>query len=1092
LVTKVRRRLRRSTMVAVAAQVVVVILVVGGALIPLEQRTIDSGPNLPPSIPEDYVLRITGSTLWDNVNKDLVHPVHIFDGGILKIRNSEVRMYLEDLAIEGDTFLKVFEGGSLQLENSTVTLVVDDRLSGAVILKNNYDIDPGLTRVVNLEWATSPTLELDVNWRASANVWILAQEDFHAPLKKVAKLTRGDDLDGRWEHFSIPLDDHVGKIVKLGIYPEYLDPDPNLGILVSGATVMDGGGELKGDLQFTGDPVEDGWHRDNSRILSSYSRVSKWARVPLIDCAGTLQVRDSTLTAPPTVPRGHQLSYDWSMVSASPLKTGSVLLDGAVTGGHLLVSGGALEIERSNISDVPIIATSANIHVSQSELSGVTELVTLFDVYGTIESTELTGVSSEPGERSDCLGKARLPPRQNWGIGVEGNSTIGTLGLYDCVFNGQGTALSLLDASAVVEGNEFKGVEGIAIWEHSTDGAPPTENHWKLNTFSNVKGSRYIATTSATVWAWYDPSNLINPRDDHLAITVPHLPYDEMIQASYDSVLLAMPRYLLDGNGVGGLVDNVTITIDDGFSPPTDLVLNSSMKQQVFLRDEVLFPGSDYFEYFGAWTDLQATDICGTVDIVCTIEYLIVEGPGLIFLDLRLDGELIGSTDVYRNVEGYVLYMAEFHHIQPIPSGPSLLNVTLTSYDANGTDEHVFDTYETTIFRVTDINDTEAAIDALEDQWTWLVVDPGVHLDLAGVSPSTSPFTGVHVLRMTPFEGSTIEVHDLDVQNLSIGVRGNGTLKVHSIDTDRIRIVAKGARLEMVDISCGDIYLDMTQSMTQMVRTTTSGKLEIYLVNSTLSVEDSVIVLVERQTRQGTYNGVLEVKDSTISGATPTPDQYNLTLAGRYSSTYSFEGVVFEDIVVVISQDDDTALKDLKVDVHNCTFTGETSVLAIVFYYNNGEYTLPHNISLGEVDIHISRNTFSGVRSGLVISHPYKDARVEDNVFSDGAMYYAQFFPDIWYERRAVSFINGEGVTTGPILGGVMIGRDPEVFVDTTENPERLSTPGELLIALRAGSYYWPDEILWFATIDPSSPPAWIPEVDWGPFDFQQFLKKRR
>jgi hypothetical protein len=705
----------------------------------------------------------------------------------------------------------------------------------------------------------------------------------------------------------------------------------------------------------------------------------------------------------------------------------------------------------------------------------------------------LTDTGTDVVERNDCLGTARLPNRQRWGIGVEGNLSNQSMVITDCTFKGHETALDLYDASVVVEGNEFLETKGVAIWVHSTEWTPPTQDLWTANTFSGVKGLRFLATTSATLWIWYDQYSLASLWDDHLAITVPYLPLDEMIYATDDTVLIAMPRYLLDGDGSGGVVDTATVTHDDGLSPPIVLTLNTSLEvQDFFIGEEPLFPGPGYLMYNAGLTELWATDTCGTIEIVHTIDYLYLYGPNRVFLQLRLDGELVRTFDVFENMETEGLIMEDFHHLQPIPSGPSLLNVTIVSYDENGTNEQLVDTFEANIFRVTDTNDTEAAIDAVGDLWTWLVVDPGIHLDMAGVDPQTSPYTGNQLLLLSLFEGSTIEIHDLDVPNLYLFSNGNGSLQVHDVVLDRLSLRTYWTLVELNDSEIDDVLMDMTWTMTRMSRTTLSGSLDLYLINSTMSVEDSTIVVIEDDSYVGLYDGVLEVRDSTIRGATGLPDHYNLTLGGRYGSTYRFESVVFEDIVVVLAQDRDPVPRDLTVDVSGCTFTGETSVLSLLIYNRNNFRTMPHRISPGQYDVRVSGNSFTGARSGLVISQPYEDAVVENNDFSDGARYYAQFFPDISHEQRFYTFINATGVFVGPVLGGVMMGRNSEVFVDATEDPGMLSEPGELLIALRYGSYGYPYHVLWFTTIDPSSLPAWIPEVDWGPFDFEKFLKEWR
>ncbi|MCJ2541257.1 MAG: hypothetical protein LN414_08315, partial [Candidatus Thermoplasmatota archaeon] len=178
-----------------------------------------------PETIEDGVTVIRGDVVWEGLTATMERPVEVKRGGHLRIVGCDLKVPIEDLALQDKDWFEVLRRGTLTVEESTIEVYKDPRLDTAICLgsgwpsyfANNYSY---ISKAVDLRDSEGATLKLEVKAHGVDRGFLVAYQ-----------LTPGEDLrildryafyagtTGRWVRIAQPLEELAGSIVNLYLIP---------------------------------------------------------------------------------------------------------------------------------------------------------------------------------------------------------------------------------------------------------------------------------------------------------------------------------------------------------------------------------------------------------------------------------------------------------------------------------------------------------------------------------------------------------------------------------------------------------------------------------------------------------------------------------------------------------------------------------------------------------------------------------------------------------------------------------------------------------------------------------------------------------
>jgi hypothetical protein len=316
---------------------------------------------------------------------------------------------------------------------------------------------------------------------------------------------------------------------------------------------------------------------------------------------------------------------------------------------------------------------------------------------------------------------------------------------------------------------------------------------------------------------------------------------------------------------------------------------------------------------------------------------------------------------------------------------------------------------------------------------------------------------------------------------------GRGTIAIEDIDVGHLSIYSEDLTMNLTGVATNGLFMDLHTTSIYFKDSVFNEESQVYVSESNMSVEGSTFDLGGEDGTLSPHFSNISIEASVLKGDWVDSTVPELLLMDFGASLLRISNTTVSDIVLRVPEYNGADPRDHTLIVEGCEFTGDASVLSITYYDYMNYKNAPQYELKGSSSVTIAGNTFQGIRSGVVLGHPYHDAKVQENAFVNGAKMYAHYYPDISHMNRSYWFVNDTTVVMGDVFDGLIQGSPYEAYMDISVDPSMITHPGELMIAVREGHWGWPDYIIWFTSVNPTDLPAWIQEMAWGPFDYFEF-----
>ncbi|NIS11253.1 MAG: hypothetical protein GWN18_04280, partial [Thermoplasmata archaeon] len=506
---------------------------------------------LVPEEPEQLEQDVT----WEGQDMFIERPLVLAPNIDLSIRDSDLRIHLEDLMFWLQPAIRVDNGASLDIRDSTIEVYQDPRLAASVVggayQRPDHHV-PYIARVVNLDEAVDPVFHMDVQWLGNGTpVAVGVIPAGGTELVLLDTFTPDEGSSERWHHIQVELADYAGTRPWVVTW-FYSYPDAP--IFIGNLSVMEGGEWPPGDMFPTGHPMKDGWFASRFSDLPSLQRATfergRWYGLerswqPLIESEGDVMISGSSIIEPPGM--GRKASGDIHKEDIDPETMMSIDQVGG-HGGHIKMVGGSLRLTDSELVNVPVTGLNTSLYAEGSTFRGDHDLVSLHRPDGTFTECDFVTDPLSPDNPFNAYSYRYL-----WALGIEGGSDDGALEISDNLFSGSHIAIDLSHASVNIEGNTFSHIKGMSIWDHASEGL---DWGWLSahNTFEDHARNIYLKSTVTDV-EFVHPDNETEEIQVYSSASIQtwldlHSPFAGQLRSVYgNQIRYIVPRILIKASG---------------------------------------------------------------------------------------------------------------------------------------------------------------------------------------------------------------------------------------------------------------------------------------------------------------------------------------------------------------------------------------------------------------------------------------------------------------------------------------------------------------------------------------------------------------
>lgn len=1038
----------------------------------------DEGEVIEPDEEEPWLLPAEPENISVNDKRDdwtgtLDRPVVITDGANVVIQDSHIRVYLEDLMFWLRPAFQVEPGSTLHISNTTIEIYQDPRLEASVFgpyQRPDHNI-PYITRVVNLENAVDPVLNMDVQWLGNATplaVGVLPSNNEDLVLLDTFSPTTS--APHTWSHFEVGLSDYIGTqpwvVIWFNIYPEYP-------VLIGNLTVMDGEGWPEGDAFPTGHPEKDGWATSRFVDLPDIQRTDfkphymkglndVWQ--PLIEAqGGDVTLFGSQVVAPSGL--DHRTRPDLYKESIDPDQMFTIDQVGS-RGGHITITEGILDIFDSTITNVPVAGHNASVALTLSTFSGEADLVSLHRPDGSVSRCTFITEDLPWSHRYN-----ELHHRYIWALGVEGASPDGPLSVDQCVFEGSKMALEVSRADIMLSRSVFRHISGLAIWDHLSEGLGDWEFIERHNTFRDMGQRTYLRSSITDVFFLHPERNESDIRVTS-GTSISHdlelpSPFSGKLKSFHgNQVRYIVPEILVlrtgevqTSPGIGARITWESESERFAIPPGTE---SMTIDLQELFCETVPDPGMYAPMDLGSFEPGEGPD-------VYQIQIAISDTRGLRVLDPTMRFQVNGETVAEVNITEEDLFgdLADptlmIWQNLTLPPGWRDMNVTVRGRAWLEGDNYTVDPVEVDHLSLPMLMMAE---DVEFEPWMPLaahhiIVPEGVSASIASLAPRED-MGKEHRIEFRAWNGSRVSVDcsDLPLETrLGIEVPSDLTIEVTNA-TVRMLNLGYPWYYEWESINPGHITLrDIVADSFYM------SALGRNVTVSDINVKDNLIIRTY-------HDSNLTVADSTFHGASTWIDMTDGTLVIEncsFSSNWS-RGMLLDpelaNVTIVDCTFTDTHLllffdnwywtASRNINITGCRFSGEEAVLYIGWDINRID---SYDVDAGFVPLvngSVEGNTFSGPDCHVVLGHGLFGQLWGDNELEEGARLHAFYItrlqvipPDGTPFWGAYDFFPREGfITDWPFQIFRWVEMDGEIMWDVTDDPSVENDPPTLEVHL--------------------------------------------
>lgn len=1034
----------------------------------------DDGDVREPEDPGDWLLPVDQDEIADrdvrfNWNGTLERPIVVRNGGELVIRDSHLKVYMQDLMFWLRPAFDVEEGGGLFILDSTVEIYREPMLDRVVFgpymrPDNNF---PFIARTVNLDEAVDPVLHLDVQWLGEMTpvaVGVIPEGEEDIVLLDYVE---GPGSNTRvWTHGEVSLADYGGTRPWVIIW---FDSLPSYPILVGNLSVMDGDSWPAGDAFPTGHPVKDGWGISRFYDLPYIQRgvfpgynyrglERTWQ--PLIDSVGEVSLTRSRVEAPPGTE--HLTRPDILKEQIHPLAYMPVDQVGSHRG-NIRVNGGSLNFFGCEVVNVPVSGRNVSVSGLDSIFSGEADLISLFR--SNAGFNDCTFITEDLPRDHRYLDPGH---RYIWAVGLEGNLTEEPSFIINCDFQNSLMGIEATRANLGVDECNFTGTRGMAIWDHMSTFLNGWEFLSEENTFEDSGHYLYLRTTVTDVEFYHSQWNSSDIKvhsgvsiESGVDLTSPFTGELKSFNGSRGRYII--PELLVLGNGVeqtsSGVLTEVRWEGDHEYFmiPPK----TSAMRVDL----EELFAPDPHPTGLAAPMDLFAFEPSAGKDVyqlmvgITDTSHLQVSEPTMRF---TVNGELI----VERNLteDDFVLDDIFIWENLTLPGGWQDINVTVWGKEwlggKNYSDEPVLvDSLSIPMLIMADglavepwmplvassvivPENVTATIDGLETSYMgneWLEVrlagweGSSLTVDCTGLPSSAAiRFVLNADLSLEVVNLSAMALELSDVGDSEWGFSQGGGVAVRGIDVSSLVVSAFNRPLTISQVSVTNyLYLNT-------------------YFNTSITITDSVFERADVILNAG-YMCDLVVRNCSFDSAFMQGVMVSVS-----NANVTVEDCTIEDSALMIFLDNWYEGMWAGINVTGCEFYGDESVLYVGWnilrvdsYDMDAGFVAPVNGT-------IEGNVFTGPGTHVVLAHGLYGRLWGDNQLVDGArldVFYITRLqvipPDDTPINNAYAFIPVEGFTTDwPFQVYRWVELDGEILWDVTDDPLVENDPPTLEVLL--------------------------------------------
>lgn len=921
----------------------------------------------------DSMMVVTGDVTWRDRELVLDHPLEVKNGATFSLEACRLEVSLENLQLATRDWITIEEVCALELVDSELVVTHAPSLDGAYVCIADYDDEetPCLWRVVDLRDTRNPVLRFDMELRESApRVGVAIEAQPGDGLELLTAIIPSPDSVGEWVSYEVGLGEYSGSTPRVVVFaPGAKKYD----VLISGITITDDGGPLRNDFPLLGDIASDGWYIEGFEPY--WDRVrDRLDRIPsIIRSMGRLALNRSVIRGVPGLERDTD-DYRPQLVEMEPWH-GSSILPAAPRGLDIIVtSNGTLSLIDSNLSCVPIIASGSKVTVRGSGISGDEELLTLYEVEGTIRGNRFTLAAPDTnrGRRSGLYSV-------DWLLGIESPHEPEGLTVSRCTFMGDGgrVGIHLNKARVSMEGCHVEDL-ALGVWNHVSE-----PDAWSLYegglTFGTGCELGYVETRTVEIQHgnagnppeyWVDEWDWLNVWGGH------ELPLYLRSYVTANSTWACLPLQLVHPDGEVELVDIIQMDLGPYWKPVYWVTVDPwASDLWVDLNDK--YP-------YRAWFDhaiLSISDREGNGTSVVEQGLWPFIDPGLFreaVLRVHLDGVLQEEfpLDVNMSVkwdDAGIIYrnftVPEGHHIatfsiwanQSGPDPEELLNISR---------QYLHVTSDTSLLTPLELFGNDNGT---------LLLDPGVSLE--GLSYSSRSFfdpgpelvviakEGSRAVFDTFIGGSTwdMDLHAMGGGDITIKHLESGDCFIH-LDNISLTIEECVEGSPSIWAYGGDVRIDGPVEC---------GFLSLSLTEANLTLDGCAQV--------ASYNLRLTARDSSVTIA-------GCSLQSRADSIQTVEAKVKgnSSLLVTGSSFHDTSMQVLlmgdnsSVRVIDCAFRG-SSYLFLVGGSDSIDARPSDNIPPHFNTLSVSNCTFKGQLAGLYFHIDCADGDLGKNTYMDGS-----------------------------------------------------------------------------------------------------------
>jgi hypothetical protein len=1075
----VRERPREDTFKVVVAVVVVLLLLNFGIIVyfvhPAFNPPDDGGTITEPEPEGDWLQPtepriLTEDESWVGEDITLTGPISIGDGVDLLIQNSHVRIYLEDLIFWLQPAFSVEQGGYLTVIDSTIEVYEDPRLKVSAFgpfLRPGERI-PYIARVVNLDNATDPVLHMDIQCLGDGTELVLGVLPFGGEDIEILYGFGPADANPRsWSHVEVDLSAYVGTrpwvVIWFNSYPDYP-------VLVGNLSVMDDEEWPEGDAFPTGDPFEDGWAVSQFKPIHNLQRWfypdkqglgAIWR--PLIDAEGDVFVTGSRIEEPSGLGRRTGLDIYkeafHSMMQFPLDKVGS-------RGGGIEVNGSIMAMEGSSLVNVPLTGREATVEVSDSQMEGDHDLVTLHNTSASFSECTFT---TNPDVTDPVMNG--LTGRYLWAIGAEGVSPDGPIEILDSMFIGTPMGVELTRAESRIEGNTFTHIPGMAIWDHEPVGGVEWDTLRTSNTFEDAQRYFYLRTSVTEVEFTHPEGNASKVRIYSGGPTLygvelenpftRNLKFKWLDRASYilPETLVLRTGEVQHSPGIHAQLEWEN-AFEDLYIPPGTEAMKVDLQDlfNVTLpKDELAAPmdlwgfepgnGTDVYELLVTITDLSGMRVIDpimrfqvdgrTVDEINLTEDLVVE-DGYIFVWQNLTLQP-GWRDIQVSVWGREWIGGDDYTEDPVEVDTFPIPILMMATDVEVEPWMSFAAYmvvvpegvSASIDEMVPEDSTGHYFDILFKGWS----GSSLKLDCSGLPPETSAHFHVP-------SNLSIEVVNATVRQLEVNDLGHlpwediepGTITIQDVVTDDLEMNPMGRNVTMSDITVRD-------------------QMSIYsFADPNILIENSIL-----QEAAGTIemvDGDLDMRNCSISsnwsrGLNIYPTMANITIMNcTFANSYVM--LLFSNVYWEAPDN---------LEITGCHFNEDWALLYIGWDIINVDTYDVDADYIPTINGSIDGNSFTAKDGHVVLHFGLFDQLWGNNVLDDGIHLHAFYItrlqvipPESSPFWRAYTFLPREGVITDwPFdIPRSFLELDGEIMIEVSDDPSVALDPPVLEVFLHS------------------------------------------